>query len=197
MPKRGRPFEYETDEERPVTVSIRIPRDLYDRMEHYRKLHQQSITEIVLDGLKMRLDTPADPRDVILSDDNTVIREVQDMIQAAVQAEIGKLGDFLNSSPFRPTSQPGETVKELPHNDNTVIQDNQAPTRGRPIGTMRQHILTLLSEHPEGLNAEQIRGYLTPEKPIGDTLQGMRRHDVVKTEGKGKDMRYFTAEGTT
>jgi hypothetical protein len=111
MAKLGRPFEYDSDEERPVTVSLRIPRDLYNLMEHYRKLHQQSITEILLDGLKMRLDTPADPRDVILSDDNTVIREVQEMIQTAVRAEIGKLGDFLSSSPFRPPSHL-ETVEE-------------------------------------------------------------------------------------
>ena len=56
---------------------------------------------------------------------------------------------------------------------------------------MRQRILALLSEHPEGLSAEQIRVYLQAEKPLGDTLQGMRRQGKVHTRGKGKDMRYF------
>jgi hypothetical protein len=56
---------------------------------------------------------------------------------------------------------------------------------------MRQPILDLLSEHPEGLSAEEIRVYLRPEKPLGDTLQGMRRQGKVHTRGKGKDMRYF------
>jgi len=58
---------------------------------------------------------------------------------------------------------------------------------------MRHRILTLLVEHGQGLSAEQIRGYLSPEKPLGDILQGMRRQGVVKTQGRGKDMRYFVA----
>ena len=58
---------------------------------------------------------------------------------------------------------------------------------------MRQRILTLLSEHQEGLNAEQLRAHLHPEKPIGDTLQGMRKAGVVTTQGQGRDMRYFVA----
>jgi len=61
---------------------------------------------------------------------------------------------------------------------------------------MRQRILTLLGEHPEGLSTEQIRAYLTPDKPIGDTLQGMRTSGVVRTEGSRKDMRYFVGRGS-
>ena len=56
---------------------------------------------------------------------------------------------------------------------------------------MRQRILTLLQDHPEGLSAEEIRVYLKAEKPIGDTLQGMRRNGVVTAQGQGRDMRYF------
>ena len=51
--------------------------------------------------------------------------------------------------------------------------------------------LNLLREHPEGLSAEQIRGLLNATKPIGDTLQGMRRGNLVRTEGSGREMRYF------
>jgi len=72
----------------------------------------------------------------------------------------------------------------------------EAPTRPsaqRPRRGMRQRILTLLGEHPEGLSAEEIRAFLKPEKPIGDTLQGMRVQEKVKTRGKGKDRRYFVA----
>jgi hypothetical protein len=61
---------------------------------------------------------------------------------------------------------------------------------GRP-STKRQPILALLREHPEGLTAEQIRAYLDSPQPIGDTLAGMRRSGVVKTEGTGHAMRYF------
>jgi hypothetical protein len=63
----------------------------------------------------------------------------------------------------------------------------------RPRGEMRQRILVLLGEHPEGLGAEEIRVHLKAEKPLGDTLQGMRRQQKVRTRGTGKDMRYFVA----
>jgi len=57
----------------------------------------------------------------------------------------------------------------------------------------RQRILTLLGAHPEGLSAEEIRVYLKAEKPLGDTLQGMRKQQKVHTRGTGKAMRYFVA----
>jgi hypothetical protein len=62
---------------------------------------------------------------------------------------------------------------------------------GRSRETMRQRILALLADHPEGLHAEEIRAYLRPERPLGDTLQGMRRQRVVNTRGQGREMVYF------
>jgi hypothetical protein len=61
----------------------------------------------------------------------------------------------------------------------------------RKRGVMRQRILTLLREHPEGLSAEHIRAYLQPERPLGDTLQGMQKAGVVTTHGEGRRQRYF------
>ena len=58
-------------------------------------------------------------------------------------------------------------------------------------GNMRRRIVALLQEHPEGLTAEDIRVYLKPEKPLGDTLQGMRKQQRVRTRGTGKALRYF------
>jgi hypothetical protein len=87
-----------------------------------------------------------------------------------------------------------------------VIDTNSSPTdtapRGeattrlaptRPRGEMRRRILALLGEHPEGLSAEHIRVYLQAEKPLGDTLQGMRKQQKVRTQGSGKTLRYFVA----
>src|SRR6266403_2268373 len=117
MAKLGRPFVYQSEDEKPVTVSLRIPRDLYDRMSRYAARHRQSITELLLDGLTWRLEQD-DPR-----------RE--------------SMGDISNY-------------------DNTVLQEKGSARRtGRP-STMREPILNLLREHPEGLSAEQIRGFLSP-----------------------------------
>ncbi len=232
MAKRGRPFAYQSDEEKPVTVSLRIPREVYAQVERYVKMHPgMTLTEFMLDGIRLRLDTPADPRDLILSDDNTVIQEVQEMIRTAVQAEIGKLSAFMQPHASLPGAiptpeAPAEPVPALSHDHNTVMREIEetattdapgivsddntvlqevgaqeqrapesvpAPTK-RTRGTMRERILTLLAEHAEGLGAEEIRAYLKPAKPLGDTLQGMRRNGVVKTRGTGKDTRYFVGE---
>jgi hypothetical protein len=71
---------------------------------------------------------------------------------------------------------------------NSGVTDTEPPGEAPPPqpsprkrGEMRQRILTLLGEHPEGLSAEQIRVYLKAEKPLGNTLQGMRRAHVVTT----------------
>jgi hypothetical protein len=114
MAKKGRPFVYQSDTEKPVTVSLRLPRDLYARVERYVKMHPgMTLTEFVLDGIQLRLDTPTDPRDFILSDDNTVIQEVQEMIRAAVQAEIGTLSDFLGPRSSTPGDLPTPEAAEL------------------------------------------------------------------------------------
>jgi hypothetical protein len=69
-----------------------------------------------------------------------------------------------------------------------------APRRGgRPLGAMGQRIVALLGAHPEGLSAEEIRAYLKPERPLGDTLQSLRKRERVRTQGQGRDLRYFVA----
>src|SRR5439155_22310081 len=56
-----------------------IPRDLYERMSRYASIRRQSITELLLDGLKWRLEQD-DPRTQPVSDmeyyDNTAIQEL-------------------------------------------------------------------------------------------------------------------------
>ena len=64
---------------------------------------------------------------------------------------------------------------------------------GRKRSAIGQQILDLLAAHPEGLTAEQLRGSLTLSKPLGDTLSGMRRTGVVRTQGAGRALRYFVA----
>jgi hypothetical protein len=61
-----------------------------------------------------------------------------------------------------------------------------------PRGAMRQRIVELLKEHPEGLSAEELRVYLKPQKPLGDTLQGMVRQHLLTKQGSGKEVRYLS-----
>jgi hypothetical protein len=92
--------------------------------------------------------------------------------------------------PVTDTDYGNATDIEIPEE----AEEAPAPRKGgRPWSVMGQRIVALLGEHPEGLGAEQIRAFLQPEKPLGDTLQSLRKRQKVRTQGKGKAMRYFTA----
>jgi hypothetical protein len=183
--KPGRPFVYQAEDERPVTVSLRVPRDLYAQLQRYVHLRpQMTMTEFLLDAARLKLETPTDPRDIILSDDNTVIQELQAMVDAAVEVALEKRNGQIEAA----------SVPAMSHDDNTVLQPSQEvqPQRkgGRPRSAVGQQILDLLADHPEGLTADELRVYLKATKPIGDILSGMKKTGAVTTQGEGKSLRY-------
>jgi hypothetical protein len=190
MAKLGRPFVYQSDAEKPVTVSLRLPRDVYEQARRYVGLRPPlTLTDLVLDGLRLRLQTPADPRDVILSDDNTVMQGLQELVDAAVQAALVKVSGTATPAPEAP-APPGP---ERAYDDNTVLQKDGARRPGRP-STMRQPIIGLLRAHPEGLSAVQMKVHLGVDKNIGDTLAGMVRDHLLEKQGNGKAVRYVVRE---
>jgi hypothetical protein len=71
------------------------------------------------------------------------------------------------------------------------------PHPGRRPSPLRQQILDVLQRHPEGLRAEEIRVHVQAQRPIGDTLQGMRKAGVITTEGQRPDVRYRAADSST
>jgi hypothetical protein len=82
-----------------------------------------------------------------------------------------------------------EDLRQMPQTRRRSAPQRTPSIGGR--GDMRRRIVALLQAHPEGLSAEDIRVYLKPEKPLGDTLQGMRKQQKVSTQGTGKALRYF------
>jgi hypothetical protein len=99
-------------------VSVRVPHALYAQAQEYAKQHRMSMTELLLDGLTLRLETPTDPREVLLSDSHTVIQELRaEMIAAAEHAAVVAVQSLLQ------TSLPSD-------NNHTVIQEHRA--QGHP-----------------------------------------------------------------
>ena len=197
--KAGRPFVYESEDERPVTVSLRVPHDLYGQAQRYVHLRpRMTLTEFFLDAARLKLETTTDPRDIVLSDDNTIIQELQAMVDAAVEAALAKRNAQADTA-NAPAPIPAVAVLDISHDDNTVLQQSRelqpAHKGGRPRTAVGQQILDVLRQHPAGLTAEQLRGYLTPSKPLGDTLQGMKKTGAVTTQGQGRAVRYFAAQG--
>ena len=82
-----------------------------------------------------------------------------------------------------------DTVSELSHNGNAVIQEKPPKRPGRR-STLRRPIMDLLREHPEGLTAVQMKVHLGVDKNIGDTLSGMVRDGLLAKQGSGSAVRY-------
>jgi hypothetical protein len=184
MAKKGRPFVYQSEDEKPVTVSLRIPHGLYDEVERYVKIRPgMTMTEFVLDGIRLKLETPTDPRDIILSDDNTVIQELQTMVDTAVQnalilesavlreelqamAEVAvqrTLAQERTAPPALDTSTPAPEASapraaDLSYNGNAVLQE-EAPRRSTRRGGLK-----LTPQQEAALRAKRQQG--TPIKAL-------------------------------
>jgi hypothetical protein len=85
-----------------------------------------------------------------------------------VQQQNQRLLDMPRSAPA-PTSAPGTSVTHMV-----------------PRGDMRQRILALLREHPEGLTAGELRGLLQVGKSLSDTCSGMLRDGLLVRVAKGR-----------
>jgi len=165
MAKKGRPFVYQRDEERPVTISLRVPHDLYERLQHYAQRHRQSVTELVKDGIAMRLEVQADPRwqtavEQISYNDNTVLQEL------ATPAH------FLDDAiPFDdehlPVRAPEATaVADISHDSNAVIQE-RVPKRRRRSPTLRPDRIMAVLRAPFAGLTEEHRPVPVLEPPAG------------------------------
>jgi excisionase family DNA binding protein len=53
------------------------------------------------------------------------------------------------------------------------------PARPRPLSQMRQRIVDLLRQHPEGMSPAQVRQALRTNKDLGDTMGGMARDGIL------------------
>ena len=188
MPKLGRPFTYRAEEERPVTLSLRVPRTLAERLKRYAAEHRQSVSELILEGIEWRLDTPADPRDLQTSDDNnTVIQQLQGMVDAAVEAALAKR-EHEAPAVRRDTIHPARDDIQY-YNNNTVIQGKDAAPSDAPEAVdaqIAQHITRLEDriheiQHDDNITVIQeslVEAAVTPP----DDIQYYDNNTVIQEE---------------
>jgi len=134
--------------------------------------------------------------------DTSQIRELIRAELAQVQAEEASVTDTVTEAVT------ATLARDLPAMVRQLVEGLALEALGLPVtdtdsnvtdtdtskeAKSRQPILELLAKHPEGLTAEQIRAFLQPERPLADTLQGMRRQGKVRASGQGKAMRYMVA----
>src|SRR5262249_61121300 len=105
-----------TDADKPANVSLRIPRDLYDQVQHNAQMRRTTLTALVIEGLRLCLETPADPRDIIASRDNTAMQELEQLIDERIALALAKQASA-------PLALPMSSRLLLPHDENiTAMQ---------------------------------------------------------------------------
>jgi len=135
-------------------------------------------------------------QDILREQLPSLVREAiasQSVEAAHAHFYIGNDTDSVTETPVEPHPAPvlpEASSAEVSTERHTARQDRPQRPLGRPVGTMRQRIIALLAQHPAGLTAEQLRANLNAERPIGDTLQGMRRGGVVQVLGEDRQRRY-------
>jgi hypothetical protein len=158
----ARPPKYTSDEAKPVGLSLRLPRELYDQVQHHAKIRQTTLTQLVIEGLQMRLETPTDPRDILASHDNTVMQELRQMIadevQAALAAQRTRAPD---PSPPTPAPYNGHTEHysnavyatedEGEHGHSLVTEGTAPPSPRRARKLTSRQIRALRDKHLRGV----------------------------------------------
>lgn len=124
----ARPPKYAREEDKPVSVTLRLPRDLYDQAQQHAKRRQTTLTELVREGLQLRLETPTDPRDILATQDSTVMQELRQMIADEVQAALAAQRE---RAPAQPPS-------DIAHDENTVLHETH--TQAKPADARDEHL---------------------------------------------------------
>jgi hypothetical protein len=113
-----------------------------------------------------------------------MLQQVQQQNQRLLEAPRAVLSATPASTPASPPP-----AAQQPIAPGLSIWDSQATRRA-----VRQRILALLQEHPEGLTAVELRVLLRADKSLADTCAGMRRDGLLQRVGRG---RYVVSDGSS
>jgi hypothetical protein len=114
--------KYTRDDEKPVSVSLRLPRDLYDQAQHHADRRRTTLTALMVEGLRLSLETPLDSRDIVVLHDNTVRQELEKIIDARIQAALAAQRILtLDSTPAHP-------FPKSMHDKNITVIHDQSPS---------------------------------------------------------------------
>ena len=170
----GRKPLYQSASERPVTLCVRVPRDVYAQVQRQMDIRRLSLTEAALDALRLWVETPAAPRDTPGSPNgNTVVlQEFEERVDARLAELEAALATLRVDAVASPDARP-PSPDTIPYdNSNTsIIQKSSAAL---PVTTAQGDVLIG--------DARNVRlGRLCP-----------RKHDY---NGTGKSLRRATRAG--
>ena len=134
-----------------MSVTLRFPRDLYEQAQRHAQQRRTTLTELVLEGVRLRLETPIDPRDILVSQDNTVMQELRQMIADEVQAALAAQHFQAPESAARQA----EDNSKAQHYSNATREQVYEPEHGHSLVT--EPSPSVPARHGRKLTPRQIR----------------------------------------
>jgi hypothetical protein len=121
-------------------------------------------------------------------------RDLVDILREQLQAAQERERDYREhiarlTEMLRETHQQHQRLLDMPRSAPVVYQEHAPQTLSRleaPRGAMRQHIVALLREHPEGLRPTQVRQLLGVSKDLVPTMKAMVRDRLIRRLECGK-----------
>ena len=183
--------------ERSRTSLSVVDMDMQQRGERHDGQHADTVREHAPTGRSGRMPTSEDKRSQTYADilvelvqqqlwhaQETAQRE-REAVQAreqAYQEHIAYLTTMVDQA-----QQQSQRLLDMPRSAPALLMSPaQFVTRGADRGAMRQQIVALLREYPEGLSPAQIRTHLGVEKPLANTMIAMARDGLIRRIEPGR-----------
>jgi Winged helix-turn-helix DNA-binding len=207
----GRQLLYTSGSERPKTISLRVPADLHKQMEAYASIHRQSITELLLDGLRWRIGVD-DPRDLAPPPDppepcrhygNTAIPtqgtgegETATILKQLIQ-QVERLTQALEHQehpPVPPATRSNTVIPpNVPESREPVGPDGMADKRPN-YGKLTAAVLEAIKDRTRFTSAEIAQELGRKPTTVWQALQGLVKKGVLKQRGRYGEAVYIKIE---
>jgi len=178
----GRKPLYQSDTERPVMLCVRVPRTLYDQVQHQADARRLTMTDATLDALRTWVGIEADPNGLLSYDNSNtdVLQKVAAKIAALPQLEerIVTLETVLARRGHETPTQP--------------VADTQLP----PVDTSYDNSQTVVRhETKDALSSDNSNTDVMQEPPVPDRRAGYRAlADQVKAYARQQPSRFSGAD---
>jgi hypothetical protein len=156
--------------------------------------------DTVLQPVNLQRDvTPPETRPVT-SPDSATLQQLLTVLQRELDAahareEAAREREAVLLQMLQQLQQQNQRLLDMPSSRGTPQSSPEASHRPEPRtavaprdprGDTRRRIVALLREYPEGLTPAEIRDFLGVDRPLSDTLLGMRRYGLVQRVGRGR-----------
>ena len=190
----GRKPLYQSEAERPVSLCVRVPRELHEQVQRQVDMRCITMTEAVLDALRLWVETPADPRDTPVSPSGhtTVLQEFEERVDARLEALEAALATLRLEAAVSTDTMPYD------NSITSVIQESDAalPADGTPqhtgYGALAGQVQAYLIQHQRRCTCAEIaKAVGATSKSVNQPLKRFVTQGLVGTEGRQRQAVYW------